>query len=606
MPDFAHTRASLQDQKSYDASSLECDLVLKGGITSGVVYPLAVCELARTYRFRNLGGTSAGAIAAALAAAAEKGRATGGFARLAGLPEELGHTHRKRAKLLRLFQPQPATRHLFRFLLGTLETLKPTPRTGIARVLEIVLGLLVRGWLAYISRVSRFAVTAIAATFIVSIILANSFVPLWARIPAGILVFLLLEVFFLSMFLVFDLLRAVPRNGYGLCTGLEAQGKEPALTTWLANLLDEVSGQSTPLTFGDLWGKDDERREINLQVMTTSLTHARPYTIPFEARDLYFNPDEMRTLFPERIVRWMIDHARVSDTARDFSLYALPNPRDLPVIVAVRLSLSFPLLVSAVKLYTVDRTRPPERQVPEACWFSDGGISSNFPVHFFDAPLPHRPTFAINLRGFREPQDQSDLEMRNVFIPTNRRQGRFLTLGKITSLGNFLSQIFNTLQNWSDNTLVPVEGFRERIVHVQLNPAEGGANLNMDAHILERLAERGWCAGKTLVDKFGSDGGKRFDDHRWTRFTLSLATLQVWLEQFNAGYNDDFRRVITERRTTKTSDATDTALETVAGLHALVNDWDEKKVRFEVWHLARGESERTRRIEAELRIRPRL
>ena len=38
-----------------------CDVVLKGGITSGVVYPYTVCELAGTYRLRNVGGTSAGA-----------------------------------------------------------------------------------------------------------------------------------------------------------------------------------------------------------------------------------------------------------------------------------------------------------------------------------------------------------------------------------------------------------------------------------------------------------------------------------------------------------------------------------------------------------------
>src|SRR4051794_28900018 len=54
-----------------------CDLVLTGGVASGVVYPWAIVELARAYRFRNIGGTSVGAMAAALAAAAEYGRRTG-------------------------------------------------------------------------------------------------------------------------------------------------------------------------------------------------------------------------------------------------------------------------------------------------------------------------------------------------------------------------------------------------------------------------------------------------------------------------------------------------------------------------------------------------
>jgi predicted acylesterase/phospholipase RssA len=52
----------------------ECDLVMKGGITSGVVYAGAIVELGRAFRFRRIGGTSAGAIGAAVAAAAEYAR----------------------------------------------------------------------------------------------------------------------------------------------------------------------------------------------------------------------------------------------------------------------------------------------------------------------------------------------------------------------------------------------------------------------------------------------------------------------------------------------------------------------------------------------------
>jgi hypothetical protein len=44
---------------------------MKGGITGGVVYPPAIAKIAEQYRFKNLGGTSAGTIVAALAAAPE-------------------------------------------------------------------------------------------------------------------------------------------------------------------------------------------------------------------------------------------------------------------------------------------------------------------------------------------------------------------------------------------------------------------------------------------------------------------------------------------------------------------------------------------------------
>ena len=69
-----------------------CDLVMKGGIASGVVYPRAIARLAEHYRFQSIGGTSAGAIAAAVTAAAEyQRRRTGslqGFELLKRLPEE--------------------------------------------------------------------------------------------------------------------------------------------------------------------------------------------------------------------------------------------------------------------------------------------------------------------------------------------------------------------------------------------------------------------------------------------------------------------------------------------------------------------------------------
>ena len=37
----------------------ECDLVMKGGITSGVVYPLAIVEISRAFRLKCIGGASA-------------------------------------------------------------------------------------------------------------------------------------------------------------------------------------------------------------------------------------------------------------------------------------------------------------------------------------------------------------------------------------------------------------------------------------------------------------------------------------------------------------------------------------------------------------------
>jgi hypothetical protein len=101
-----------------------CDIVMKGGITSGVVYPPAVVELAKKFVFRNIGGTSAGAIAAAVTAAAEFGRQHNreGFSRLQRLPTDLGDpvSPGGDSLLLSLFQPQKKTKALFRILVAGL------------------------------------------------------------------------------------------------------------------------------------------------------------------------------------------------------------------------------------------------------------------------------------------------------------------------------------------------------------------------------------------------------------------------------------------------------------------------------------------------------
>src|SRR5262245_37609848 len=103
-----------------DAELQVCDLVMKGGITSGVVYPKLISTLSDKYRFKNIGGTSAGAIAAAGCAAAEYARQTGaddsarkcGFRRLKALPDELQKPIGTplASMLFNLFQPSPALR----------------------------------------------------------------------------------------------------------------------------------------------------------------------------------------------------------------------------------------------------------------------------------------------------------------------------------------------------------------------------------------------------------------------------------------------------------------------------------------------------------------
>ncbi len=543
------------DPRTYDysAPALECDVVLKGGITSGVVYPHALCELARTYRFVDVGGTSAGAIAAACAAAAEHGREQDGFTKLASLPEWLA-TERN---LVGLFQPQPETRSLYRLFRAALG------RRGT------------RLWLAVAAAAVRsFPLTAIAGAApglglaLLAIVVGAGLLAV-AAVAAGVVLALVGLVLALGIRLVVGAPGALVRNGYGLCSGL-GDGDRPALTPWLADLLDDLAGTEGPLTFGDLRAKG-----IDLRVMTTNVTHRRPHRMPWRQREFLFDPRELRRLVPERIVAWMEAHPPPVGTGRAAErrarrlaalapLVPFPDADDLPVVVAVRMSVGFPLLFSAVPLHALDMTRREtrrsvraveQRRAPasplraDVCWFSDGGITSNFPVHFFDTPLPLRPTFAIDVDGFHPDHPRRPDERRNVYLASTNAAGLLETWHRLparsglASLYGFASGIVRTMQNHTDATLSRQPGYRDRIVHVHTAPDEGGLNLAMSAEAIEALTRRGRAGGRLLVERFaetpGRTRGLSWDNHRWVRYRSTLASLSVLLESLAAAWRNE-------------------------------------------------------------------
>src|SRR5947209_179776 len=110
-----------------------CDLVMKGGVTSGVVYPGAVLELSRRYRFERLGGTSAGAVAAAMAAAAEYARQRSGTLALSGVQDVVGDL-RKPGFFVSLFAPTEEARPLLALALRTAAARGSVRRQSVALV----------------------------------------------------------------------------------------------------------------------------------------------------------------------------------------------------------------------------------------------------------------------------------------------------------------------------------------------------------------------------------------------------------------------------------------------------------------------------------------
>jgi predicted acylesterase/phospholipase RssA len=540
--------AALTDTSAYAAPTLDCDIVMKGGITSGVVYPLAVCEIARTYRLRGIGGTSAGAIAAAVAAAAEVGRdsASGGFGRLARLPKWLGDPSDQAAgtNLLNMFQPSQGTRPLFRVLTAGLG-LRNHPAKRVRRLIAAA----VRGfpgW-ALLGALPGLAILTLAIFLIVDrsdrdALLTSTLV---LAAAGGFVLAVVLGLGAVAWRLARGATTRIPANRFGLCNGMSGDpGRGPqALTEWLTDELDGLAGKTapaSPLTFGDL-----QDRGVGLRMMTTSLTHGTPYALPFGTGIFFYDPQEFRELFPRRVVDWMERHPRATanrdqraEWDRQLPRRPLPEPRDLPVVVAVRMSLSFPFLISAVPLWAVDYTSPSRDLRP--CWFSDGGIASNFPVHFFDRPLPEWPTFAINLGPFRHGEEPDPDERRNTFMADANSHGALPRWTEVDGLGGFLGALLDTMQNWRDNAQIRLPGYRDRVVLVKHTKDEGGMNLDMDPPAIGRLSVRGFHSGVRLVERFArppaTPGALSWDNHRWIRYRLTMAGLEESLEQMLRGY----------------------------------------------------------------------
>ena len=512
-----------------------CDLIMKGGITSGVVYPLTILELARHYNFKCIGGTSAGAIAAAFAAAFQRGRRIDEAAaekRLAqcqqqlvqdGFLEELFRANKSvlpTFSLLKYAMKKRWVKFLWQlcggpfcigagaglligiFLLG----FRPAAKWhyGLLFIAAVLVGamiglglhqLLSRGLGRAIARARPLHYAGldrarkllyffkgvwqwlIGPQFLLGLLCLLALSGLLAYFgtqPGGaqylgiavlMLVCALLSTFLWGVSKLVMGIGGLQHNNYGFVKGhreKDAQDTAPVLTDWICSCLDYIACRDledkgtagpdydtldakatrTPLTFAMLKeqaaGATDSAPAIELMMVTSNVCQKQAYTLPFNARECFiFNAEEMREYFPERVVTQMIAAAekeagsdrgmrtfkRKGQSSLTLRLlehhYFVPGD-ELPVAVAVRMSLSFPLLFAAVPLYTIATHALPRQSMLQNYdviditrgglqlnWFSDGGLSSNMPMHFFDSWLPTRPTFGINLTAFRS--DEADI-----------------------------------------------------------------------------------------------------------------------------------------------------------------------------------------------------
>lgn len=546
----------------------ECDIVMEGGVTSGVVYPTFVARLAKKFTLRSIGGASVGAIAAIAAAAAQYKRnrvrqaGTGiddGFYKIALLPRRLRESVGATTRLLSLFQPSAEMAPHFRVIVTGLNAgIKPKimARVALALVWNFPLGALLGAALWLLGYVVSSGLLGGHWRTGIAYWLASG---LWFGLSmvASALVFAALQF-------VLGAWRGLRRNRCGICSGLRTRpGNPPALTEWLHALVQDIAGlpADQPLTFGHL---RQSMPPIELALMSTGLSELRAHRLPPASADLVFRASELAHLFPSSIIEWMKEasqHTRHRQQTLDLlqglneqggDYYFMPDADALPVVVAARMSLSFPVLLQAVPLYRI-RTLPVAGSKIDLLrvWFSDGGLTSNFPIHFFDAILPTRPTFGVILRDDLHDDQHEDPSMAagpvlRVTLPSNNNQGTtpaYVAVddaSQVPSLARFATAILRTIRTWRDEALTRTPGYRDRVVLIRHKKSEGGLNLNMSRKSIGLMSRSGSLAARAIIDRFldpvAAENG--WLNHRWVRMRSTAAVLQDTLSPLGDAWHD--------------------------------------------------------------------
>ncbi len=595
-----------------------CDLILTGGVTSAIAYPGAIFALATAYRFNSIGGSSSGAGTAALAAAAEYRRRHGspeGFRLLLERTAEVADVKEDGKTLLEwLFQPAADCGRLFAALVPGFASPVNKGKLVSMHVAKVYGS---RGLVLAIGATATAGALAHAVHALLGwpaptpgVLTGAAFMIAWAL--------------FALWLVYVDVRRMVNRDyglctGYERSPG----AAQPPLTEWLHALIQEIAGRrpdQAPLTFHDLATAPGSPRDtlgdasppgavsINLQMYTANLTHGRPYVFPqertgsagahanappeAEADALYFRPWELRRLFPADVIEhmktdpvtgasnryvgsvvpdeprrerafwehwWPSSSPRTADDEADNTLWRLPREH-LPILVAARMSISFPVLFSGVPLWAMERKNQSldaddgqHNRVFRRCVFSDGSLCSNFPIHLFDSWLPAWPTFGISLQERvpdpANPPPRQRLWKRaatrdvTVTLPDDHRAGRHnrwnnfdYEPGASARLFSFVNAMLSTTMNWSDATLARLPGVRDRVAEVTLEPGIGGLNIRMTPGQIRKLADGGADAGVELLKRFAGRGRTRageladgWNEHRWVRFNVLRDSLTAGL-----------------------------------------------------------------------------
>ena len=610
-----------------------CDLVLKGGVVDGVIYPGVLIELARGFRFQSLAGTSVGAIAAALAAASEFSRRLGsdiGFNEvLRKVPEELAKTdpHQEgRTVLQSLFQTTQPLQRMFAVVVDLLSAKRKDFRSTLFKTVWVHYWRVLFGW--FVGGFTGVVIATLVVPFVDSYlhfvyatyecavlgIETLSTGAVFNRFPFAVVTGLVAAVFGFGLTIYREYLCLTGQPGFGFCSGLSTDGgKTEALIEWLHRGIQGAARMelSRPLTFQDLWDApcgpksvDGTRLEksIDLRMMTTCVSHGRPYEMPMVDKSvrLFFSLKEWSHFFPPSIIEHLkaisvryskdtidflaggdIDGVRQPDKQNSPHVESIPSGPDefrelpigqLPVLVAVRLSMNVPVLFQALPLWAIDhaagRTKTiGGRDAPEfkKAWFADGGLTSNFPLHIFDNPIPEWPTFGVYIAEQsrkKTPAGKPPTKKLPYFLAPFHTSGRSEKWFDISDVNTgstskpirrqgFADYLFGAgyaAKGWADNANLRMPGTRDRVVVVYTGGLTlGGFNLKLPGDYILRLGYvNGTKAGEALAKKFlpsepkfnpKLEGSAAWLDHRWVRFNAYLTAVKSHLQGLSVAAN---------------------------------------------------------------------
>ena len=376
--------------------------------------------------------------------------------------------------------------------------------------------------------------------------------------------------------------------------GIPAADGLPPLATWVADRIDDLAGipharletkdlfdsagllhdggigsdtdaGRAPLTFGDLWlgrvgprrdedadlllraASDPEHRVVDLALTTTNVTQRRPYRFPLPAAaelerrgltPLLFCRMCLEAVLPVRVVAHLVaaspaleaDHT--CPRHEGSQLFELPDPWDVPVALAVRMSMAVPGLLTAVPLATVeaDLDRPGKETV-HLHWFADGDLSAGMPVSFFDTLLPRWPTFGFHVQpdaASARDLDGAPTAGPGWVLPEQDAARKPVHWHDAASLGTFTRLLAGTARAWADASVSDLPGFRGRVAQVSSLPSSGADPVPfVRQRTVLSLALRGYEAGEALRARFtGSDDGiagqSQTDRYRWIRLRTAL------------------------------------------------------------------------------------